>query len=207
MPVFTAANASATVCKGQTPGDQFDRRDQLHMLAAEGWLELGSPVEAARDVAEVSRLQHRDVLRMKCLILQAAKEWEGLTICSAALCDRFPEVASGWIGLAEALHRTGRTNRAWQILLCAADKFPDRYLIAFNLARYACRLCDLKGARVWIDRAFYLGDFEAVKNMAQDEPDLGPLWPDIADRRYGASTPGFYFTGEVPDRFSSDWGG
>lgn len=181
-PSHTSANVSAAACKSQVASVQFNRGDQIHMLATEGWLELRSPGEAAREIAEVSGLQqeHPDVLRMRCLILQAAKEWKGLAILATAVCDRFPQIVSSRIGLAEAQHRMGRTDRAWKTLLSAAAKFPDRYLVAFNLARYACRLGDLKGARVWIDRAFYLGDFAAVKEMAMEEPDLQSLWPDIA---------------------------
>ena len=60
------------------------------------------------------------------------------------------------------------------------DKFPDLYLIRYNLACYACQLGNLEEAKQWLDKAFDIADKESVKLMVLKDPDLEPLWGEIA---------------------------
>jgi len=60
-------------------------------------------------------------------------------------------------------------------LLPVVDKFPDQYIIRYNLACYACQLGNLKEARDWLKKAIDMADTKEVKLMALNDPDLEPL--------------------------------
>jgi hypothetical protein len=53
--------------------------DSTHLQAAEGWLELGNPLEANEELEKITpELRPQpDVLRVRWQIYAAAKEWEG----------------------------------------------------------------------------------------------------------------------------------
>jgi hypothetical protein len=54
--------------------------------------------------------------------------------------------------------------------------------IAYNLACYMCQLGRKKEAWNWLERAFDAAtDPKSIKTMALDDPDLEPLWLDIAE--------------------------
>ena len=62
-------------------------------------------------------------------------------------------------------------------LQCAnRDRFPDQWIIPYNLARYAAQLGDLVAARDLLAQAFRVGDAKALKLQSLDEPDLASLW-------------------------------
>jgi hypothetical protein len=63
--------------------------------------------------------------------------------------------------------------------LPAFDKFPKEFLIAYNLACYACQMKDMEGARLWLDRARNISGKAKVKKMALIDSDLEPLWAEI----------------------------
>jgi hypothetical protein len=57
-----------------------------------------------------------------------------------------------------------------------ADKFPDLWVIPYNLACYTCQLGRLDEARLWFDRALTIGDAKEIKLAALDDADLAPLF-------------------------------
>ena len=69
-----------------------------------------------------------------------------------------------------------RTAEAQEKLRHAAEKFPERWRICYNLACYACQLGELDEARALLERAFTPGDAKQVKMMALDDADLSPLF-------------------------------
>ena len=98
-----------------------------------------------------------------------------------SLVECAPERVSGWLHQAYALRRVpeGNIQKAWDALLPAFDKFPKEFLIAYNLACYACQMQDLEGARLWLDRARNISGKSKVKKMALADSDLEPLWAEI----------------------------
>ena len=54
------------------------------------------------------------------------------------------------------------------------EKFPDNWLVQYNMACYACQLGEIDEARAFLARAIELGD--ADKLMALDDPELSPLF-------------------------------
>jgi hypothetical protein len=149
---------------------QLAEPGKWHLDAAEGWLLLGNILEANDELEKIPAwlCAHPDVLRVRRRIYSAARKW-----------DIAPEVANAvakLVGLAYALHRAERTEEAQEVLLPIVDRFPDNYLIRYELACYACRLGELTEARDWLLRAFELPGGLDLRQRARHDPDLKPLW-------------------------------
>jgi hypothetical protein len=97
------------------------------------------------------------------------------------LLNRAPERVSGWLHQAYALRRVpeGTVRRAWEVLLPAFDRFPEEFLIPYNLACYACQMQDLETARLWLHRATKICGKAKIKQMALADADLEPLWAEL----------------------------
>ena len=156
--------------------------DSRHLEAAEGWLELGNWLEANEELERLSpQLRaHPDVLRMRVEIYSAAKKWDFAAEVANALCRMLPEDSFGHVRLAFALHELKRTLEAFDALLPVADKFPELWIIPYNLACYTCQLGRLDEARQWFHRALEVGDKKAIRLNALDDDDLAPLFASPA---------------------------
>src|SRR5215813_3739694 len=73
--------------------------DSLHVQAAQGWLELGSPVESNAELEKVTPELHRhpDVLKIRWEIHAAEHQWEAALKVAEALIELEPEEALGWV--------------------------------------------------------------------------------------------------------------
>ncbi len=61
-------------------------------------------------------------------------------------------------------------------LLRVVDKFPICATMRCNLTCYEYQLGRLEQAKIWLEKAFELGDAKQMKLAALDDPGLGPLW-------------------------------
>lgn len=161
----------------------LDRPDTLHLQAAQGWLELGTHLEANEELERITPTMraHPDVLRVRHDVYAAAKKWEMAAEIAQALCRVVPDKPFGFVHLAYALHELKRTKEAWNVLLPIVDRFPEEYIIRYNLACYACQLGDLKGAWAWLEKAIDMAGSKDVKLMALQDSDLEPLWTQITE--------------------------
>ena len=157
--------------------------DSIHLSAAEGWLGLGNQIEAFEELEQISpQLRvHPDVLELRWQIYAKEKKWEACVDIARAIAKLAPSHPHGWIHLAYGLHELKRTKEARHVLIPVVDKFPEEYLMRYNLACYACQLGNLKAAWRWLERAFDIGDSKRLKLMALDDPDLEPLWNNIGE--------------------------
>lgn len=55
------------------------------------------------------------------------------------------------------------------------------YLIAYNLTCYECQLGNQKRALQNLEEAIDLAGKKDIRQMALDDPDLEPIWPNIAE--------------------------
>ena len=158
--------------------------DSHHLLAAQGWLELGSPTEAAAELGLISPVhqRHPDVIEVRWTWHAHSRQWEAALEAARELVLAAPDRASGWLHQAYALRRAagGGLPQAQEILLPAVEKFPKEPIIPFNLACYACQLGQLDEARKWLKRAMKVGGRESIKLIALADEDLKPLWPELA---------------------------
>ena len=153
----------------------------LHLLAAQGWLELGNQVEADTELDNITaRLRaHPDVLNVRWEIYAAAKKWPAALDIAAALIQLDPDDPLGWANRSYSLHELKkRAAEARDNLLRMVDKFPASATMRYNLACYACQLGNLERAKQWLEKAFALGGARKMRLAALDDPDLEPLWKE-----------------------------
>ena len=153
--------------------------------AALGWLDLGLPTEAAKELDHLSDIlqRHPDVLEVRWAITAAERQWERALKVATDLLEAAPGRPAGWLHRAYALRRVSPegVRQAWNALLPAAERFPKEVLIPYNLSCYACQLDRLSEARVWLRRALKVGKRERIKQMALQDDDLRPLWDEIRE--------------------------
>jgi len=154
----------------------------MHLLAVQGWIELGNYVEAESELESISlkRRDHPHVLEARWLICANKKEWEKCLSLARSLVRRVPDRPSGWIHLSFALHELKLTKQAWDNLFAVVERFPKVCTIPYNLACYGAQLGRLWEAEQWLKRAFRVGDAKALKEMALADADLKGLWNRIA---------------------------
>jgi predicted Zn-dependent protease len=167
----------------QTVMKPLELHDQRHLEAAQGWFELGNCIEATEELEQITPEMrgHPSVLEVRFHIYAAAKKWEYAAEIAKATSEFAPDNSFGFIHQAYSLHELKRTQEAWNVLLPVVDKFPKEYIIGYNLACYACQLGNLKEARAWLKKASDLAGTNEVKLMAQNDPDLEPLWKEIGE--------------------------
>jgi tetratricopeptide (TPR) repeat protein len=155
--------------------------DLHHLNAAEGWLGLGDAAEAEHELNKLSLplLAHPEVLRVRYHLYEKTLRWERAAEMGEQLCQIVPEAPFGWIHLAYALHELRRTKEAYHVLLPVLDRFPDEYIMRYNLACYACQLGDLEEARGWLRKAIAVIGKDTVKDLASTDADLQTLWGEI----------------------------
>jgi hypothetical protein len=154
-----------------------------YLSASEGWLELGDIAEARAELARIdAALQdHPEVLQMRWAICVEEKNWPVALDVGRALLQAVPELSVGWLHRAYAIRRVpeGGLQAAWDALFPALKKFPETPIIPYNLACYACQMRRLTRARALLRRAIKIGGKTQIKQLALDDSDLEPLWPEI----------------------------
>jgi predicted Zn-dependent protease len=157
---------------------QFTREEELHIRAAEGWLGLGSHVEARKELQDVPQetLRSDPVLRLRWQIEALAQNWEECVSLARQVIHLSPDESWGWIHNSYALHELKRTGEAYQELVEVARKFKDEPLVFYNLACYCAQLGRLAEAEQHLDRAMQISpDPEEMRAGALEDPDLAPL--------------------------------
>jgi len=142
----------------------------------------GNYVEAEKALDRImpSLRLHPSVLAARWQISAREQNWETCVDVAKSITKIAPNSPIGWIHLAAAFHATERTREAWELLLRMTDRFPNEPLISYNLACYGCRLGRLKDARTLLEQAFAAGDAATLTQQALQDPDLEPLWGDLA---------------------------
>jgi tetratricopeptide (TPR) repeat protein len=157
--------------------------ETFYFPAAQGWLELGNPIEAKAELEKLAPELRAlpEVLKLRWLIYIAAEHWGAALDIAAALIQLDPEDPVGWSNRSHALHELKRTAEARDNLLRVLDKFPGSATMRYNLACYECRLGRLEEARQCLEKAFALGEARNMKLAALEDPDLEALWKDIGN--------------------------
>lgn len=160
----------------------FEPPDSHYLNAAEGWLGLGNPVEASAELERINpQLRvHPDVLRLQCEIAMRAEQWEAAFDSAQAMIQLAPERPEGWTNRSNALHFLKRYEQAYACLLPALATFPDQPHLRYNLACFCSRMNRLDEARKWLDQAFSMAGGKALRAVAMRDPDLEPLWKELA---------------------------
>jgi predicted Zn-dependent protease len=157
----------------------LSRSALLHLKAAEGWVELGSPAEALIELESVGELERGQppVLEMFWRVYCAWNKWQPAYEVAERLVERFPDEPAGWIDRAYALRRMkgGGLPAAFDALLPALKRFPFEPVIPYNLACYCAQMARIVEAQDWLEQAMVVGDRKRLRRMALADPDLAPL--------------------------------
>jgi Tfp pilus assembly protein PilF len=150
--------------------------DQRRLRAAEGYLELGMPLEANDELEEITP-EHRaqpQVLGLRVGVYLLAGHWAlAATVARHLAKEIEPANPQWWIQWAYAARRAESVAAAETILLAAEPQHNAVAIVQFNLACYAAQLGRLTQARARLARAI---DLDAqCKLLALEEPDLEPI--------------------------------
>ncbi|HWN93733.1 MAG TPA: tetratricopeptide repeat protein [Methylomirabilota bacterium] len=163
---------------------QLSDEDELHIRAAQGWLELGD-YTSAFDELEGIRPEHGvhpEVLCMRWEIYRMAKRWVEAAEIAHGITRIAPERFEGWWMRSFALHEMNRTQEAFDNLKSVCAKFRGEFLWHYNLGCYLVRLGRLDEARVTLKAAFVLNP--EMRASAMDDPDLEPLWTELQRKEF-----------------------
>ena len=162
--------------------EQLNLEDRRSLEAAQGWVDLGNWKEAEQELKQISPAmhQHPEVLGTRCVICGKAKKWENAIELAKKLSEVLPNSSFGWLNWAFALHELKRTQEAWDVLLPVIERFPNQYVLRYNLACYACQLGNQKEAWNWLEKAIEIAGVKQIKQMALDDLDLKPLWGRVS---------------------------
>lgn len=164
--------------------DPLQPPNSHYLSAAIGWMELGNPREALRELSQVDRQlwNHADVLEVRWQIHAQEQNWERALIVARELVHADPGRPGAWLHHAYALRRVagGGLKAAWKALHPALKAFPKEDLIPYNLSCYACQMNDLNEAQRLLEMAMSVGDKDELKRRALSDSDLKPLWPVIS---------------------------
>ena len=157
----------------------------LHFInSAEGWLLLGRPEEALRELEQVNPdlWQHPDVLNVRYSIHAGQRNWEMALAVAREFRHRSPDRVGAWLDYAYALRRVsgGGIQAAWRALQPALKNFPREVMVAYNLSCYACQMEQMDEARKLITHAMEVGNRQQIKSQALEDDDLKALWQEIA---------------------------
>ena len=155
--------------------------DTHHLSSAQGWLELGNPAEAGAELQRISAAcqAHPEVLEARWQVYAKTQRWQKCIEVANFLLAAAPNRESGWIHRSFSLHEMKRTREAYEALLPALAKFPENWLVQYNLACYSCRLQEFERAQKFFEQACLLGDAREVRAMALHDADLRELWERV----------------------------
>jgi predicted Zn-dependent protease len=158
--------------------------DSFHLDAAQGWVGLGNNAEARAELAHLpERLQdHPAVLEVRWAIAASDNDWTVALEIARQAIQACPEDPFGMVHQAYALRRMPGCGlqAAWDALFPAMERFPKDPIIPYNLACYAAQMDQVDHARILFARALAIGKKDQLRQMALNDPDLEPLWKEIA---------------------------
>ena len=147
-----------------------------HVTAAQEWVEQGKIANANQELNEIAveLNSHPRVLTVRWQLLAISRRWNECVDVACAITAQEPMNPTGWRQLAEALHRTGQSQQAVNVLLPAAKRNPGNVLMCRDLARYFTRIGDEIQAQRWLESALFLAD-DVVTAAVQSDPELKPV--------------------------------
>lgn len=143
--------------------------------AAEGYLELGMPVDSWSELEAVpaSYKGEEAVLDLRIRVFEHCKRWDFARQFAEALTKHFPANTRWWLAWSRNLRQEKSVESARDVLEEAMDLHPSDPLIQYQLACLVCAMGETEKSVKLLKSAFSLdADLMAAAN---DEPDLKRL--------------------------------
>ena len=132
----------------------------------EGLSGLERSQEAEAELANIAPefQTHPFVLELRYKIFEKAGRWDQAVAVAEDLRATLPESLSRGTHfyLAYSLHELKRTQEAYDTLAPVVSRFPEHYLMRYNLACYACQLGKYEEAMTWLAKAIELAGNKEV---------------------------------------------
>lgn len=156
----------------EAPSHETQRR--LH--AADGYMTLGLPDEALREIREIAVPERgASVVRLiRIRALLQLQRWSAAEKLSRQSATKYPEEEEFTVQRAFALHRMEHGEEAVAVLHSAPDWIRRTGILHYNLACYEARHGNLTAARQCIDTAIQMN--ADMRKRARIDPDLAALW-------------------------------
>ena len=128
--------------------------DLHHVNAAIGWLDLGSPADAALELdrATFQTLAHPDVVLLRWKICARTNNWQLALYLGRSLIRISPDKPASWLCLTFSLVNVQGAFDAWQELLEAARKYPRVSTVPVFLSRLCAQMTAEGGSTNWFNR-------------------------------------------------------
>ncbi|MDH7502664.1 MAG: hypothetical protein QHJ82_08135 [Verrucomicrobiota bacterium] len=163
----------------------LSEQENFALEEARAWLLLDDAVSALGELDRIqsSNRNSSDVLRVEWEIRAKLGDWDAAFRIAERLVALLPDEVDGWIVRAYAARRMkdGGLKKAWSLLHPALEKFPEVFLVPYNLACYAAQFGHADEAWQLLQRAMAVGGRSTVLKMAKADPDLQPLRERISD--------------------------
>ncbi len=149
---------------------------QRILHAADGYLTLGLPDEALREVRALPTLERKapTVRLVEIRALLHLHRWSAAEKLSRQSAALFPQEEEFTVQRAFALHRMEHGEEAVAVLHSAPDWIRRTGILHYNLGCYEAQLGNLVAARQCIDTAIQIN--AEMKKRARIDPDLAGLW-------------------------------
>jgi tetratricopeptide (TPR) repeat protein len=152
-----------------------------NLLAAEGWIELGSYDEAAEELHNCPPDVKSSVsfVKLWVRIFAAKGRWVEVEQYCELLAKHAPDDPFTIMNQAEAFHRQGRSREAFAVFQMApvSMKMGPEYFYA--IARVLCALEQYTLALTCVGKAVDLD--ETFRMKALTDPDLERVWVDLQE--------------------------
>ena len=145
------------------------------LTAAQGYLELGMPAEALRELEQLPLefSARAEILQLRLVILMRAREWSAALETCEELRIRYPERSVGYIHGAFCLHELRRTDEARAMLLEGPESLRRDPTFHYNMACYEATLGESERAMQYLRVSFSLDP--AFVRIARNDPDLASI--------------------------------
>lgn len=150
-------------------------KEQRHITAALGYLELGMFEEAVEELHSLpaERLGHPGILQLESTIQIRGGQFEQALEISTHLCQVSPDNPMPWLDRAFCLHELKRTEEAKACLLQGPESLKTEATYYYNLACYEAQLGAINKARCFLEQAVTMD--ASFLMVAKSDPDLSPL--------------------------------
>jgi tetratricopeptide (TPR) repeat protein len=157
----------------------LEEEDQRHLIAAQGYTELGMHLDANEELEQIDPdVRHApEVLAVRVKIYRALEKWELMQTVASTLAKYDPDEVQWAVSWAYATRRADSIEAAKGILLHALERHPKEATLHFNLACYDCQLGNLEEAKRSLHKAIKLD--ARWKAAALKDEDLEPLWNSL----------------------------